>query len=56
MKVLVILTSQDRLGNTERRKTGFSPEKLAAMRYVLTDAGVEMKALSLGDDRPPLGR
>src|SRR5262249_51380609 len=39
MKVLMVLTSHDQLGNTGR-KTGFWLEELAAPYYVFKDAGV----------------
>ena len=38
MKVLMVLTSHDQLGNTGR-KTGFWLEELAAPYYVFKDAG-----------------
>ena len=38
MKVLIVLTSHDQLGNTGR-KTGFWLEELAAPYYVFKDAG-----------------
>ena len=40
MKVLIVLTSHDQLGNTGK-KTGFWLEEFAAPYYVLKDAGVE---------------
>ena len=40
-KVLMVLTSHDRLGDTGR-KTGFWLEEFAAPYYVLRDAGVEI--------------
>ena len=39
MKVLIVLTSHDQLGNTGR-KTGFWLEELAAPYYTFKDAGV----------------
>ena len=39
MKVLIVLTSHDQLGNTGK-KTGFWLEEFAAPYYVLKDAGV----------------
>jgi hypothetical protein len=39
MKVLMVITSHDQLGNTGR-KTGFWLEELAAPYYVFRDAGV----------------
>jgi putative intracellular protease/amidase len=38
MKILMILTSHDKLGDTGR-KTGFWLKELALPYYVLTDAG-----------------
>ena len=51
MKVLMVLTSHDQLGNTGR-KTGFWLEELAAPYYVFKDAGVEIASPKGG--RPPL--
>jgi putative intracellular protease/amidase len=53
MKVLMVLTSHDQLGNTER-KTGFWLEELAAPYYVFKDAGVEITLASPKGGRPPL--
>ena len=39
MKILMVLTSHDQLGNTGR-KTGFWLEEFAAPYYVFRDAGV----------------
>lgn len=41
MKILMVLTSHDRLGDTGR-KTGFWLEELAAPYYVFKDAGAEV--------------
>ena len=41
MKVLMVLTSHDQLGNTGR-KTGFWLEELAAPYYVFTDARAQI--------------
>lgn len=41
MKILMVLTSHDRLGDTGR-KTGFWLEELAAPYYILKDAGAEI--------------
>jgi putative intracellular protease/amidase len=41
MKVLMVLTSHDQLGNTGR-KTGFWLEELAAPFYVFKDAGAQI--------------
>jgi putative intracellular protease/amidase len=41
MKILMVLTSHDRLGETGR-KTGFWLEEFAAPYYVITDAGADV--------------
>ena len=41
MKILMVLTSHDQLGNTGK-KTGFWLEELAAPYYVFKDAGAEI--------------
>ena len=53
MKVLMVLTSHDQLGNT-RRKTGFWLEELAAPYYVFKDSGAEITLASPKGGRPPL--
>jgi len=53
MKVLMVLTSHDKLGNTGR-KTGFWLEELAAPYYVFKDAGAEITLASPKGGRPPL--
>ena len=53
MKVLMVLTSHDQLGNTGR-KTGFWLEELAAPYYVFKDSGVEITLTSPRGGRPPL--
>ena len=53
MKILVILTSHDMLGDTGR-KTGFWLEELAAPYYVFQDAGAEMVLASPKGGQPPL--
>ncbi len=53
MKVLMVLTSHDQLGNTGK-KTGFWLEELAAPYYVFKDAGVEITLASPKGGRPPL--
>lgn len=53
MKVLIVLTSHDQLGNTGR-KTGFWLEELAAPYYTFKDAGVEIVLASPKGGRPPL--
>ena len=52
MKVLMVVTSHDRLGNTGR-KTGFWLEELAAPYFVFKDAGVEITLASPKVGRPP---
>jgi putative intracellular protease/amidase len=53
MKVLMVLTSHDQLGNTGR-KTGFWLEELAAPYYVFKDAKAEITLASPKGGRPPL--
>ena len=53
MKILMVLTSHDRLGDTGR-KTGFWLEELAAPYYVFKDAGAEVVLVSPEGGRPPL--
>lgn len=53
MKVLIVLTSHDQLGDTGR-KTGFWLEELAAPYYTFRDAGVEMVLASPRGGQPPL--
>jgi putative intracellular protease/amidase len=53
MKILMVLTSHDRLGDTGR-KTGFWLEELAAPYYVFRDAGAEVVLVSPKGGRPPL--
>ena len=53
MKILLVLTSHDKLGDTGR-KTGFWLEALAAPYYPYKDAGVEMVLASPKGGRPPL--
>lgn len=53
MKVLMVLTSHDKLGDTGK-KTGFWLEELAAPYYVLKDAGVEITLASPKGGQPPL--
>ena len=52
-KILVVLTSHDRLGDTGD-KTGFWLEELAAPYYVFKDSGVEMILASPMGGQPPL--
>ena len=53
MKVLMVLTSHDTLGDTGR-KTGFWLEELAAPYYVFKDAGAEITLASPKGGQPPL--
>ena len=53
MKVLIVLTSHDQLGNTGR-KTGFWLEELAAPYYAFKDAGAEIVMASPNGGQPPL--
>jgi putative intracellular protease/amidase len=52
-KVLMVLTSHDRLGDTGR-KTGFWLEELAAPYYAFKDAGAEVVLASPLGGQPPL--
>jgi putative intracellular protease/amidase len=52
-KVLMVLTSHDKLGNTGR-KTGFWLEELAAPYYAFKDAGAEIVLASPLGGQPPL--
>ena len=53
MKILMVLTSHDKLGNTGR-KTGFWLEELAAPYFVFKDAGAEIVLASPQGGQPPL--
>src|ERR1700761_8058288 len=53
MKVLMVLTSHDKLGDTGR-KTGFWLEELAAPYYVFKDAGADVVLASPKGGKPPL--
>jgi putative intracellular protease/amidase/catechol 2,3-dioxygenase-like lactoylglutathione lyase family enzyme len=53
MKILMVLTSHDRLGNTGR-PTGFWLEEFAAPYFVFRDAGVELTLASPKGGQPPL--
>jgi putative intracellular protease/amidase len=53
MKVLMVITSHDQLGNTGR-KTGFWLEELAAPYFVFKDSGAEITLASPKGGRPPL--
>ncbi len=52
-KILMVLTSHDQLGNTDK-KTGFWLEEFAAPYYVFKDAGVAITLASPQGDQPPL--
>lgn len=52
MKILMVLTSHDRLGDTGR-KTGFWLEEFAAPYYVFKDAGAEITLASPAGGQPP---
>ncbi len=53
MKILMVLTSHDKLGDTGK-KTGFWLEEFAAPYYVLKDAGAEITLASPMGGQPPL--
>lgn len=53
MKILIVLTSHDQLGNTGK-KTGFWLEEFAAPYYVLKDAGAAIVVASPKGGQPPL--
>jgi putative intracellular protease/amidase len=53
MKILMVLTSHDKLGNTGR-KTGFWLEEFAAPYYTFKDAGAEIVLASPKGGQPPL--
>lgn len=53
MKIVMVLTSHDRLGDTGR-KTGFWLEELAAPYYAFQDAGAEIVLASPKGGQPPL--
>ena len=53
MKILMVITSHDQLGNTGR-KTGFWLEELAAPYFVFKDSGAEITLASPKGGRPPL--
>ncbi|RAR58186.1 putative intracellular protease/amidase [Onishia taeanensis] len=52
-RILMVLTSHDRLGNTGK-KTGFWLEELAAPYYACLDAGAEVTLASPLGGQPPL--
>jgi putative intracellular protease/amidase len=53
MKILMVLTSHDKLGDTGR-KTGFWLEEFAAPYFVFRDAGVELTLASPKGGQPPI--
>ncbi len=53
MKILMVLTSHDQLGDTGN-KTGFWLEEFAAPYYVLKDAGADITLASPKGGQPPL--
>jgi len=53
MKVLMVLTSHDQLGNTGK-KTGFWLEEFAAPYYTFKDAGAQLTLASPKGGQPPL--
>lgn len=52
-KILMVLTSHDKLGDTDE-KTGFWLEEFAAPYYVFKDAGIEITLASPLGGQPPL--
>jgi putative intracellular protease/amidase len=53
MKILMVLTSHDQLGNTGH-KTGFWLEEFAAPYFVFIDAGIEVTLASPKGGQPPV--
>ncbi len=53
MKILMVLTSHDQLGDTGK-KTGFWLEEFAAPYYVFKDAGAQLTLASPKGGQPPL--
>src|ERR1700722_15536535 len=53
MKILMVLTSHDQLGNTGR-KTGFWLEEFAAPYFVFRDAGGHLTLASPKGGQPPI--
>ncbi|BBM03185.1 type 1 glutamine amidotransferase domain-containing protein [Microbulbifer sp. GL-2] len=53
MKILMVLTSHDQLGDTGK-KTGFWLEEFAAPYYIFKDAGAEVTLASPKGGQPPL--
>ena len=53
MKILIVLTSHDQLGNTGK-KTGFWLEEFTTPYYILKDAGMEIILSSPKGGKPPI--
>lgn len=53
MKILMVLTSHDQLGDTGK-KTGFWLEELAAPYFIFREAGVDITLVSPKGGQPPL--
>lgn len=53
MKILMVMTSHDRLGNTGK-KTGFWLEEFAAPYYTFLDSGADITVASPAGGQPPL--
>jgi len=53
MKILMVLTSHDKLGDTEE-KTGFWLEEFTAPYYVFKDAGADITLATPKGGRPPI--
>lgn len=53
MKILMVLTSHDKLGDTGH-KTGFWLEEFAAPYYTFLDAGAQLTIASVAGGQPPL--
>ncbi|KDR35074.1 type 1 glutamine amidotransferase domain-containing protein [Caballeronia grimmiae] len=53
MKILMVMTSHDELGDTGR-KTGFWLEEFAAPYYTFLDAGIEVTVCSPKGGQPPI--
>jgi putative intracellular protease/amidase len=53
MKILMVLSSHEKLGDTGR-KTGFWLEEFAAPYYVFTDAGAQVTLVSPKGGQPPI--
>src|SRR4051812_18126915 len=53
MKILMVFTSHDQLGNTGR-KTGFWLEEGAAPYFVFRDNGVQLTLASVKGGQPPI--